>query len=68
MGEEQLLQRWLSAEQLLDMTTRESAQERFDRSGDVAPHRVVVQLEHGHTGNPREVWRCGVEGGLDGER
>jgi hypothetical protein len=55
------------AEQLVDARGGQHAEERLDRAHDLAADPVALDLDGGHSRDPREVWRRSVEGGVDRE-
>jgi hypothetical protein len=68
MGQEQLLQIRLTAQQLPQAGSRQRVHQRLDRSLDLQLNAVIVDHDVGDAGHVGKIrWRS-VENNLDGER
>ncbi len=68
VGEKQLLQRRLPAEQPRHPSVRQRGQQRLDRPGHLAAQRAPLGHHAAHAGNPRQVGGFPAERRLDGDR
>src|SRR3569833_4199810 len=64
VGEEELLERGLPAEQLVDAGGRQRAEQRLDRTDHLAAHVVALRLDGRDAGDARLFGWCCVVGGV----